>query len=347
MDLEHLSEKTEYRAIDFAKFMAAFLVAAIHIPPLEDCSPWLSHEFQQVVCRMAVPFFFLCTGFFLGEKLLDRERTKKYLFHILKMYLFWTLCYGIPIIERFWKGERSLLKNVGELLRRLFLIGSYIQLWYLLATAVAAALLYACVSVLKWRDRTLIFAAVSLYLLGVLGNSYRHAFDGFPAVAEGIKIYQAGFLTTRNGVFFGFPFVAAGYLLWKYRGNIRCRHYGVWTTVFLAAMFVEEYLVRKAWGESSHDMYLFTPAAAVSLFLAVVWISLPERTAPGAKLLRRLSTYLFLLHMLVNFCLKKTPLWELAWVKYSPVHYGIVVGVSVLLGLVICFVQDRRKRKSR
>lgn len=343
----YLSGKKEYRAIDFAKFIAAFLVAAIHIPPLEDCSPWLSHEVQQVICRMAVPFFFLCTGFFLGGKLCDRERTKRYLFHILKMYLFWTLCYCLPMIERFWKGDRTFTENAGEMLRRFFLIGSYIQLWYLLATAVAAVLLYVCVSVLKWRDRTLIAAVVFLYVIGVLGNSYRHAFDGVPAVAAGIKFYQAGVLTTRNGIFFGFPFVAAGYLLWKYRGKIRQHSYGVWTTVCLAAMFGEEYLVRKAWGEGSHDMYLLTPAAAVCLFLALAWISLPERTDSAAKLLRRLSTYLFLLHMLVNFWLKKTPLWQQAWVKYSPVHYGIVTGVSILLGLVFCLVQDRWKRLNR
>lgn len=347
MDMEYLSGKKEYRVIDFVKFIAALLVAAIHIPPLEDCSPWLSHEFQQVVCRMAVPFFFLCTGFFLGGKLYDKERTKKYLFHILKMYLFWSLCYGIPIIERFWKGDRTLMENVGELLRRFFLIGSYIQLWYLLATVAAAALLYLCVSVLKWQDRTLILAAAVLYVIGVLGNSYRHAFDGIPAVAEGIKFYQAGFLTTRNGIFFGFPFVTAGYLLWKYRGKIRRRHYGVWTMVFIAAMFVEEYLVTKCVGDGSHDMYVFTPAAVICLFLAVAWIALPKQTAPAAGMLRRLSTYLFLLHMLVNFWLKKTPLWELKWVKFSPVHYGIVLSISILLGLVFCLVQDAWKRKTR
>lgn len=320
-------------------------MTAIHIPPLADCSPWLSHEFQQVICRTAVPFFFLCTGFFLGEKIKDRSRIKNYLLHIIRMYLFWTLCYSVPIIERFWKGERSLSENVKELLRRFFLIGSYIQLWYLLATAVAVALLYLCVSTLKWQDKTLVFAAVFFYLLGVLGNSYRHAFDGVPVAAKAIKMYQAGFLTTRNGIFFGFPFVAAGCLLWTHRDKIRRHCYGVWTTVFLAVMFVEEYLVRSCFGDGSHDMYAVTPAVVICLFLAIAWVSLPKKAASAAKMLRRLSTYLFLLHMLVNFCLKKTALWELTWVKFSPVHYGIILSISILLGLIFCLVQDAWKMK--
>ena len=68
MSTIYLAEKKEYRALDFSKFVAAFLVAAIHIPPFEEIAPVFSHEFQQVICRMAVPFFFVCTGYFIGEK---------------------------------------------------------------------------------------------------------------------------------------------------------------------------------------------------------------------------------------------------------------------------------------
>ena len=134
MSTIYLSEKKEYRALDFSKFVAAFLVAAIHIPPFEEIAPVFSHEFQQVICRMAVPFFFVCTGYFIGEKITDKDRVKKYLFHIIKMYVWWSLLYLIPIIDRFWEKKRSAAGNILELARRFFLIGSYIQLWYLPAT---------------------------------------------------------------------------------------------------------------------------------------------------------------------------------------------------------------------
>ena len=99
MSTIYLSEKKEYRALDFSKFVAAFLVAAIHIPPFEEIAPVFSHEFQQVICRMAVPFFFVCTGYFIGEKITDKDRVKKYLFHIIKMYVWWSLLYLIPICD--------------------------------------------------------------------------------------------------------------------------------------------------------------------------------------------------------------------------------------------------------
>lgn len=335
-----LAEKAEYRAVDFAKFAASLLVVAIHIPPLEDCNAGVSHELQQVVCRMAVPFFFLCTGYFLGEKIRDKKRIKEYLFHIIKMYLFWTICYFYPMLERFWREEHTVGENVTELLRRFFFIGSYIQLWYLLATVVAVAVLYLFVSVFRQKEKTLAILAILFYLVGVMENSYRHVFEAIPVIAEGIKEYQEWFLTTRNGIFFGFPFVTAGFLLAENRGKIRQHPYGLWTILFLAAMFAEEALLRNYFGDGSHDMYLFTPAAVICLFLFAAWIPLPDNTAATAKMLRRLSTYLFLLHMLVNFWLKKTPLWELPRVKRSPVHYGVVVGVSLLLGMVFCIMQE-------
>lgn len=107
MSTIYLSEKKEYRALDFSKFVAAFLVAAIHIPPFEEAAPVFSHEFQQVICRMAVPFFFVCTGYFIGEKITDKGKVRKYLFHIIKMYVWWSLLYLIPIIERFWEKKKK------------------------------------------------------------------------------------------------------------------------------------------------------------------------------------------------------------------------------------------------
>lgn len=84
MSTIYLSEKKEYRALDFSKFVAAFLVAAIHIPPFEEIAPVFSHEFQQVICRMAVPFFFVCTGYFIGEKNNRQRQGKKISFPYYK-----------------------------------------------------------------------------------------------------------------------------------------------------------------------------------------------------------------------------------------------------------------------
>ena len=58
-------EKKLFRGIDLAKFVASFLVVALHFPPLADLSGDLSVLLTNGVTRIAVPFFFCCSGFFL------------------------------------------------------------------------------------------------------------------------------------------------------------------------------------------------------------------------------------------------------------------------------------------
>ncbi len=343
MSTIYLSEKKEYRALDFLKFVAAFLVVAIHIPPFEEIAPVFSHELQQVICRMAVPFFFVCTGYFIGEKITDKDRVKKYLFHIIKMYVWWSLLYLIPIIDRFWKKKRSIAANILELVRRFFVIGSYIQLWYLLATVVAVLVLYLLVARFRWSVKGIISVAVLLYLIGVCHNTYRHVFDNVLPAASEIKWYLSVFATARNGIFFGFPFVTMGYLFWAKSDHIRKMTYGWHTVFFLVLMMLEEWIVTQMIGESSHDMYFLTPLVTANLFLAAAFFPVSERMDVAAKIMRELSTEIFLLHMLVYFWYKKIVECMGLDAGNHLVRYLVVVSVSVLIGLMLIYRKKRTK----
>ena len=70
-------------------------------------------------------------------------------------------------------------------------------------------------------------------------------------------------------------------------------------------MMLEEWIVTQKIGESSHDMYLMTPLVTANLFLAAAFFPVSERMDVTAKIMRELSTEIFLLHMLVYFWYKK------------------------------------------
>lgn len=175
------------------------------------------------------------------------------------MYVWWSLLYLIPIIDRFWEKKRSAAGNILELARRFFLIGSYIQLWYLLATVAAVLFLYLLVTRFRWNVKGIVAAAVLLYLTGVFHNTYRHVFDTVLPAANEIQWYLSVFATARNGFFFGFPFVTMGYLFRVKADRIRKSAYGWYTVFFLVLMMLEEWIITQKIGESSHDMYLMTP----------------------------------------------------------------------------------------
>lgn len=64
---------TRLYSLDLSRWIAAFLVICIHTVPLSSFSRLGNALFVQVVCRLAVPFFFVCSGYFLRKKTAKAE----------------------------------------------------------------------------------------------------------------------------------------------------------------------------------------------------------------------------------------------------------------------------------
>ena len=56
-------------AIDIFKFIAAILVITIHTDPLLSISETANFIQVHYIARVAVPFFIVCTGFFIGKRI--------------------------------------------------------------------------------------------------------------------------------------------------------------------------------------------------------------------------------------------------------------------------------------
>ena len=58
-----------YNGIDLLKFLCSFLVCMIHIAPIQGIelkySGYINYILQHGICRIAVPFFFCASGFFV------------------------------------------------------------------------------------------------------------------------------------------------------------------------------------------------------------------------------------------------------------------------------------------
>ncbi len=56
-------------SIDLAKFIAAILVIGIHTRPFCEISKICDFYFVEIICRLAVPFFAVCTGYYLTDQM--------------------------------------------------------------------------------------------------------------------------------------------------------------------------------------------------------------------------------------------------------------------------------------
>ena len=59
--------RTASPVLDRMRLLAAILVVAIHTAPLSSYCPTLDFWLTRVLARLAVPFFFMITGYFLAK----------------------------------------------------------------------------------------------------------------------------------------------------------------------------------------------------------------------------------------------------------------------------------------
>ncbi|MBQ6686626.1 MAG: acyltransferase family protein, partial [Firmicutes bacterium] len=72
-------QNRRYASIDAARFFCALLVVAIHVRPLETYTELGNFLLDKGLCRIAVPFFFLVSGFFWARKPMTVKSLGKFL----------------------------------------------------------------------------------------------------------------------------------------------------------------------------------------------------------------------------------------------------------------------------
>lgn len=115
-------------AIDVAKLIAAFLVVGIHTNLFGECNEQLQLLFTGLLCRMGVPFFAICTGYYLAEKESIMPHWKK----LVKLYLIWSIIF-LVWLQPNWidTGYVSMDAYIG-FCKSMILSGSYFHFWYVL-----------------------------------------------------------------------------------------------------------------------------------------------------------------------------------------------------------------------
>ena len=222
--MELSTQRENYNSFDIAKFICSILVVMIHVVPFgtqetTNVFSYANFFLKSGLCRIAVPLFFMFSGFFLYKKTpLDEfscAPSKKYFLNILKLYILWSLIY-FPI--KFVNMDMSLSGIIkGTILYGITFIcsGSYVQLWYLNALLVSIAIISFLLHKKCSPKKVLIISAI-FYIVGLLFNGYYGLvapLTKLPLIGDAITLYFNIFYSTRNGLFFAFFFMALGMYL--------------------------------------------------------------------------------------------------------------------------------------
>ncbi|WP_313807219.1 acyltransferase family protein [Flavobacterium sp.] len=311
-------------SLDILKLVLAFLVVALHIFPvskMKGIPGLISYEIASGITRIAVPTFFIISGYLLRNKLNDWNYIKKYCIRILLLYLVWQLIYLPDLFYHHhikWFGTKELV---------LKLIYGYWHLWYLLATVFGVLLLYFS---RNWQPKLKLITVLLLILMGYLFQlGFKlNIFQHIPVLKSIYEIIG----TSRNAFFLAFPFLLLGTLFDSWKSWFK--KVKLLLGLCLLGLLLESYCYYSL-KLGAMDFFVFLlPISLLLLQLAVQnnvqmkW-SIPATLSLGIYLLHP-----YMIRLVYEFLPQKT-------IGFISVKYFIICGIT----LVLWFVVDRINRK--
>ncbi|GKU78300.1 acyltransferase [Paenibacillus sp. L3-i20] len=343
--------KSNYSGLDWLKFVAALFVVANHTGPLLIFNDYSNFLISGLLSRLAVPIFFMTSGFFFFRKLTGErvEDNKRLLVYLRKIGLLYAIAILLYIPLNVYKGDFSEGLTVYVLIKAILFDGTFYHLWYLPALMIGLIIVYYLHK--KLSMKTLLVAGTLIYVVGLLGDSY---YGITKEIGLLHFIYESMFYLfdyTRNGLFYAPIYLIMG--AWAAKRVISStQSYPIKRSqrikqskqrikpltsaylffLFLVLMFAEG-MILQAIEFTRHDsMYVFALPATYFLFQwALSW---KGRTG---KAFREWRVWIYILHpiaiVLVRGAAEAVSL-EAIFISNSLIHFFTVCLLSIAMAAI-------------
>lgn len=304
------SAPTRAVGIDAGRIVMAFLVVAVHALPVGGAAGF---AIVGMLCRCAVPFFFMAAGYFLKvPRRFTATLLLKPLIRLVPIYGFWMLVYygvaaatGVVPVRL---GLRDLLSG-----------GTAFHLWYLPALGIAMVLVPAGILVAGPRATGIVCAVLAGEAIAF--GTY-HDLLGLPGSAQ------------RGGLLIAPLFVFAGYAVARLEPARSVVLGAGLAALGFATLFGEELAISHRLGVTlaSHDFAFGTVAYGAGAFLLARALA-PGRNVSRLATLGRYALGVYVAHVLFVWGLsalsgKITPV-GLIW--RTPTAFGCAMVLTALL----------------
>ena len=300
--------------------------------PLSSVNKTASFVLNNGITKLAVPFFFISSGYFLSNKINNWSSTKIYILKILKMYIIWTIIY-IPLIAFSWVKYGW---DIAFFIKASVFAGTYLHFWYLTALIFASAFLYFGLKKISLKN--LFFIALILFFIGLMGQPYYTLTEKSLLLTKLFNYYFKIFLTVRNGLFFGLVFMIIGMLI-KDKKFPNKRNCIIGLAISFIMIFFEIFFLKNFLNTEAFDIYISLLPASYFLFALILQIKLPDKNY--FYYLRQMSLLIFLSHPLMRF-------FSELFVKinnvfdHSMMRYLVVLFFSIAFSAGVVFIENKK-----
>ncbi len=331
-------DRKNHPLVDVARFLCAFFVILIHTKFFGTAWPTGDSLLIGILCRVAVPFFFICNGFFIFRNLDYDQLTffalKRPLLKLIRLYIVWTLIY-LP----YWlfveiRGGSDALGILKAFLLNFFWFGSYPVLWYLLATIIGVLLIYLF-SKIKAKPWVILAAGGSLFFFYSLMTIYAFFFGQNPVVSD-IKSFLDTYFGGDLSVWFvGLFFIGGGLCIAYYKPQLSKMRLLIVFFVAASLMVAEgvALLLNNHLSGFSHSLTM----ALFAFVLFVVLIAGGQNLNANTRSIRQMSGSIYFSHTAFNLAvwqlLKSMELIEKPFTMM--IRFLLVSTLSCLLSFIL------------
>lgn len=323
-----MNKAKTYGGLDYFRIIAALLIVAIHTSPLSMFSETTDFIFTRIICRVAVPFFFMVSGFFLYS---DQNNMKD---KVNRFALKTSVLYGITILLylpiNIYNGYFQTKPLLTNILKDVFFDGTLYHLWYLPAAIIGAYIVLLLLN--KCKESNALIITTALYIIGLFGDSYYGITAKIGPLRELYhNIFQISDYT-RNGIFYAPIFLILGGFIARHK--MRYSKYNpLHGLIISTSLMLMEGIILHYFKLQRHDsMYLMLLPCMFFLFKII--LSCNMKTKP---ILRKISTIIYIIHPLSIVLLRGISKFlglQSVLINNSLIYYLSVLAISGFTAII-------------
>ena len=292
-------------SIDLAKGLLCLAVMCTHVNPFPNKFKYGIFP----IARVAVPMFFIFTGYLFFSRYNKEEYSKQERFQLLRkqmtrllvLYFSWLLILLVPALKirhwfdnGFWPGFRSLVHAT-------FFGSTFPASWYLITCVTGILAVVLLKKILP--DYIILLVSAFLYLNCCLMSNYYGLSSRFEFCQSIIAFWGSIHIHPCFSLPGGLFWIALGDFLSKRLDRIvsffkRTNLLPVLLTFALACLYFEEYCIIRLDISRANDCYVFLMPACALLFLSVFMCDIH---VPFAPFIRNCSTIFYVIHATLKY----------------------------------------------
>lgn len=250
--------------IDFCKFIAAIMVVAVHTTRNFGIDSNFGFWVINVFCRLAVPFFAVCSGYFLSVRWAEQSKSceevvktviKNQIKKTVYLYGIWIMVYLIYSVPQWIEtGWFSLYAFIDYGIASVK-VGAHYHLWYLLSLIYALPLFGFLLSRLSAKNVCLV--ALVLWFIKAMSYGYRFL---LPVFWVKVLLIPDIFPGLRDALFCLLPFMLIGAYSHKAK-ECTMKQNTIGLSISLFGLSVEAFWLRSQGQMATSFIFMTMPTA--------------------------------------------------------------------------------------